>query len=128
MLVIYQKGTLLTYEEYFLHTENVNGAPAWKSKKGEFISRSSASGKWQIGESPSYRIETQEDYSSPFEEGISWDTSLSEDVDDILVTKDGKIVFLLYSILKLHFIVSIFELCSLLSFKYPGGTWKIFKD
>ena len=81
-----------------MHTENVNGAPAWKSKKGEFIFSSAASGKWQIGEPPLYRIETQEDYSSPFGEGVSWDTSLTKDVDDILVTKDGKIVFLLYSI------------------------------
>ena len=99
MLVIYQKGTLLTYEEYFLHTENVNGAPAWKSKKGEFISRSSASGKWQIGEPPSYFIESQTDYSSPFEEGIIWDTSLSKDIDNIVVTKDGKILSFLYYIL-----------------------------
>ena len=100
LLVIYQRDTSFAYEEYFLYNEHVNHAPAWRIKSGEkYISRSSASGKWQIGEPPSYFIESQTDYSSPFEEGIIWDTSLSKDMDNIVVTKDGKILSFLYYIL-----------------------------
>ena len=96
LLLIYQKGTFLTYEEFFLNNVYLNGAPAWKSKEGDFISRSSDSEKWQIGEPPLKYTESEAEYSSPFEEGISWDTSMLEDIENILVTKDGKILFLLY--------------------------------
>ena len=90
LLVIYQRDTSFAYEEYFLYNEHVNHAPAWRIKSGEkYISRSSASGKWQIGTTSDY-VESEIEYTTPFEEGIAWDISNLEDVDDILVTRDGK--------------------------------------